>query len=330
VTTADVSAQDFASVNPGAWTIGPTPTTPWSSTTSALCAIWGSGPDDVWAVGDGGMTVHWDGASWSTVWNPTHGPEGGPPVVTYVQLTGLWGAAPDDVWAVGGGALLHWNGTSWALGSPPPVGDYYHPRGMNAVWGSSSTDAWMVGDYGLTAHWNGVSWVVVPNPLTGTDRGLSNVWGTGPSDVWAVGPSGTILHWNGSSWAYAVSWTNADLYGIWGTGPNDVWATGISGTVLHWDGSAWSSVTNPLAGDGMAAFAGAWGTASDDVWVFGRGRWDEAALGYYGNIMHWDGSAWSLPPDPWSNGASSVRGMWGSGPGDVWSVGWFGIGRLQR
>jgi hypothetical protein len=32
---------------------------------SALVAVWGSGPSDVWAVGTLGAIVHFDGRSWS-------------------------------------------------------------------------------------------------------------------------------------------------------------------------------------------------------------------------------------------------------------------------
>src|SRR5712691_11267786 len=41
-----------------------------SPTTDGLFGIWGSGRDDVWAVGgsfSNGRIVHWDGSSWSTV-----------------------------------------------------------------------------------------------------------------------------------------------------------------------------------------------------------------------------------------------------------------------
>jgi hypothetical protein len=33
----------------------------------AYRGVLGSGPSDVWAVGDGGTIVHWDGLSWSLV-----------------------------------------------------------------------------------------------------------------------------------------------------------------------------------------------------------------------------------------------------------------------
>src|SRR6476659_1535743 len=60
-----------------------------SPTTEGLFGIWGSGPDDVWAVGGSfskGTIVHWDGSSWSTVPCPPSG-----------LLSGVWGSGPNDV-----------------------------------------------------------------------------------------------------------------------------------------------------------------------------------------------------------------------------------------
>jgi hypothetical protein len=62
-----------------------------------LRAVWGSGGNDVWAVGDGGTLLHYDG----DVWDPQSSP-------TVNDLYGLWGRAADDVFAVGDyGTILH-------------------------------------------------------------------------------------------------------------------------------------------------------------------------------------------------------------------------------
>lgn len=76
----------------------------------ALRGVWGSAPDDVWAVGPHGAVyvrtgnapgpatlAHWDGHGWSASGScPTK------------DLSAVWGSGPDDVWAVGaGGLVLH-------------------------------------------------------------------------------------------------------------------------------------------------------------------------------------------------------------------------------
>jgi hypothetical protein len=67
-----------------------------------LYGAWGSGPSDIWAVGDGGATQHWNGSAWTSVASGTTR-----------SLRGVWGSGPDDVWAVGyGGTIGRWNGAS--------------------------------------------------------------------------------------------------------------------------------------------------------------------------------------------------------------------------
>jgi hypothetical protein len=88
----------------------------WSSvpsgTQSNLRGVWASGPSDVWAVGslpDQATTLHFDGASWSSV-----------PCGSNHLLNAVWGTGPKNVWAAGsGGAILHWDGKSWASFAAP-------------------------------------------------------------------------------------------------------------------------------------------------------------------------------------------------------------------
>jgi hypothetical protein len=80
-------------------------------------AIWGSGPDDVFVVGDTGTIQHYDGTRWSIMTSPT-------PQI----LFGVAGTGPRDVFAVGNvGAIIHYDGTSWTpVRSPlPPSGELF-------------------------------------------------------------------------------------------------------------------------------------------------------------------------------------------------------------
>ena len=63
---------------------------------AVLNEIWGTSPSDVFAVGEDGVILHFDGTAW-TVTTPTRQP-----------LIGVWGSSPGDVFAVGtGGTILH-------------------------------------------------------------------------------------------------------------------------------------------------------------------------------------------------------------------------------
>jgi hypothetical protein len=255
-----------------------------------LNSVWGSGADDVWAVGMASQApapatiLHWNGSAWSSF-----GTEG------VHTLWGVWGSAPDDVWAVGDfGTIVHWDGSAWSLSSAASADP------LNSVWGGGRDDVWAVGLNGVILHWDGASWA--PS-ASGTTQDLGLVWGTGPGDAWTVGGAGTILHWDGSSWSPVASSTAADLSAVWGSGPNDVWAVGSSGAIVHWDGSAWSTVPSGTT----QIIVNVWGTGPNDVW----------AAGYAADILHWDGSAWSTA----ARTGDFVFSLWGSGASDVWAVG---------
>ena len=51
-----------------------------------LCGIWGSSGTDVFAVGDWGNILHFDGSTWSAMTNDTTYYNG------YNRLTGIWGS----------------------------------------------------------------------------------------------------------------------------------------------------------------------------------------------------------------------------------------------
>src|SRR5262249_43751501 len=70
---------------------------------SGLRGVWSSSPTDAWAVGPGGMILHFDGARWSPV-----------PGGAASWLTGVWGSGAADVWASSEDAgVYHYDGTSW-------------------------------------------------------------------------------------------------------------------------------------------------------------------------------------------------------------------------
>ena len=100
----------------------------------SLHGVWGSGPNDVWAVGgDGngdGITLHWDGTAWTAVSSGT-----------MYDLIRVWGSGANDVWAVGDvGTILHWDGSAWTSASSGTT------FALFGVWGSGANDVWAVGD----------------------------------------------------------------------------------------------------------------------------------------------------------------------------------------
>jgi len=145
-----------------------------------LNAIWGSSANDVFAVGDAGTIVHWNGDTAEIT-----------PSGTQADLHGVWGSGAGDVFAVGDdGAVLHWDGTRWETRrSEPgqPLGD---------VWGSGPKDVYVTGTSGVI-HWDGAAWTADPSSLAYS--GTLAVAGSGAADVFACGGN-TLLH------AYLGTW----------------------------------------------------------------------------------------------------------------------------
>lgn len=91
------SSGDFT-VSSAIWHYDGTTWSPMSvpSGDTVLEDIWGTSPTNVFAVGDDGLILHFDGSAWtgSSQTNQT--------------LLAVWGSAPDDAYAVGlGGRVLH-------------------------------------------------------------------------------------------------------------------------------------------------------------------------------------------------------------------------------
>jgi len=78
-------------------------------TTELLRGIWGTASDDVFAVGEAGTILRYDGKRWYAMESPTT-----------LAIRTVWGTGPTDVYAAGeDGLLLHFNGAAWTpLQSP--------------------------------------------------------------------------------------------------------------------------------------------------------------------------------------------------------------------
>jgi hypothetical protein len=294
-----------------AWAIVPSPNT------NELGAIWGAGPNDVWAFAAQSSVVHWDGHAWAAVSIA--------PAYLY-QPTHAWGSGPADIWlATGGSGPLHFDGHAWQT-----LCDATSCVDANAFWGTSARDVWLVGPAGKAAHWNGTDWTDVQTP---TSQDLNAAWGSSPSDVWAVGAAGAIEHWDGSSWSGTGTTDTTTLRGVWASGPGDVWAVGArppDAWAVHWDGRAWTEsvvlaapATVPNQVPLSEQLSAVWGSAPDDVWAVGT---DDGSVGK-GQIVHWDGRAWTSFQTPMATSPGfsfptlALYALWGSGPDDVWAGG---------
>jgi hypothetical protein len=309
-----------------------------------LRAIWGPAADDIWAVGDYGTIMHYDGLTWqlalragtlttqdfyavygvsaTDIWavgtsgtlahydgkNWSLSPDSG--AKTSNLLRGVWGSGPQDFWAVGNsGTILRYDRNGWANASimtPVPTNTYY------SIWGAAADDVWVVGSGGILMRWNGTIWAPGPGSASVTTATLYAVRGTARDNVWATGSGSTRIRYNGSAWAVDASmgYTATTAQALW-VGQSSVWAvgSGAMGSVSNrFDGSAWTAANTNF----FSVLYGALGFSDNDVW----------AVGLLGALYHYDGQNWT--PAPLSSPASNVyfNAIWGSGPSDIWIGGY--------
>ncbi len=266
-------------------------------TTKNLRSVWGSGPNDVWAVGDKGTVMHFDGHSW------TRSPSG-----TEEDLTSVTGTSPTNVYVSGQkGAIFHWDGKDWHEVASAEGKDAGGTTLLH-IWASGPNDVWAVGlgegdDGGYLRKWNGTKWETQYIP------GSSSLWGvsgTGPNDVWMVGNSesgaGFVIHGDGKHFD-ANGYKGPQARAVWPLKPDDVWVAPVEGPLQHWNGTAWAAVSPP---------GGSWcrvaGSGPDDLW----------AVGMNGNAWHLHGGAWTEA----SSGTNQILwSVWSSSATSAWAVG---------
>lgn len=180
-----------------------------------LRGVWGNSPTSVFAVGDSGVVLRYNGTTWSRM---TTG--------TTVQLNDVWGSGPTDVYAATAtGRLLRFNGTTWSF-----VAGVQAPGQLRSVWGNASNSVYTVGDGGLVYRYNGSSWSRVRLP---TREVLYAVWGSGGSNVYVGGGGGALYRWNGTVWTPEKAHNgNSLVQGFWGTSTGaDLFAAGAGGLI---------------------------------------------------------------------------------------------------
>jgi hypothetical protein len=258
--------------------------------------VWGTGANDIFAVGDSGAIAHFDGQHWTRQTSPTTTP-----------LQVVWGTGVSDVYAAGGGALVHYNGTSWhdILQNEPFT--------LATIWGSGPTDVWVAGgtpypSYKSVIYHGSAQGGFSPDLSNGAFPAIAGVWASSPTDAWAVG-TGTLLHNTGSGWTSFTS-TGDTITAIWGSAANRIFALSSRG-VLQYGGSGWSIMS---------------GSASLNAGGFLTGVGQDLYAGGGTEITQIAGPTTIVTAT--SSGPAGLYGVWLSGPGTGWMVG--GAGRLVQ
>ena len=195
--------------------------------TGKLHAVWGSDASNVFAVGEEGAILHYNGNTWSSMSSGMMN-----------ALYGIWGSGPETS-AERKWEIFHYDGTAWSSMNSETMSD------LKAVWGTSSSNVFAVGQSGTIRRYNGSSWSDVYNY---THNSLYGSPGSGVNDIFAVGEDADewdgeprILHYNGSWVPMQDCGTTLTLHGVWGSDAGNVYAVGQDGTMWCYTG-AWSIV----------------------------------------------------------------------------------------
>jgi len=319
------------------------------SGTGTLYALWGAGPADVFAAGDGGTLLHFDGRAWKAL----------KPEPTRASIRALWGAGPDDLFAAcSDGKVLRLRQGSWKVVRRASAGTE-----LRGIWGSGPSDVFAVGIKqesadpikGVLLHFDADAEPTQDEFEEQFRVELHAVWGSGKDDVFAAGEHNFIYHFDGESWDVMSLPLGSSLRGLWGSGPNNVFAAGVNGALLHFDGAEWSSVAKTSAGNsvdqtlsciwgsadrvlvggasgtllsletsflpirvpGVSWPGGLWGSSARDVFVGGIGE----------GVAHFDGEVWRMTPNSAALSGSAafsrvvINAISGTSPQDVYAVG---------
>ena len=303
-----------------------------------LTAVWGSGKDDVWAVGSGGTVLHYDGAQWEKAALAAASPESGS---TYT-LRSVWLERSDDVWLADGHGIRHstgWKGpqaTEWSFHSLPT--DQCTPTSIRGVGGTIWVGrglvlGWCPWQIGSFQGWS-ESGPDYTTPRLAEESAQVAIAATRRDEAWAsfswrppvwegaqrvirlsaASGDGGVPD-NGSDWQIEEfnSRSQLPLPAIWGD-ESVVWLAGDGGTLrrlvrANMQTKTFEIVPSPVATD----LTGIFGFGADDVW----------AVGDDSTVIHWDGTSWTKLSTPFDDleDKPNLLAVWGSSPDDVWIVG---------
>jgi photosystem II stability/assembly factor-like uncharacterized protein len=218
---------------------------------------------DMWAVGLGGLVLHFDGTQWSQV-----------DVGSSANFNDVCFIDASNGFIVGDeGTILYFDGSTWT------AVDVGSPNNINGVSFADINNGVVVGDTGLVAVYTDGLWEKI---TTGDENELYDVDMVNANSIWACGLGKIVVNYDGIEWSANVI-GNKDHYSISMVDENTGWTVGKSGKIYRWNGMLWyeeeSNTPKNLNGvsfDGMNGYAvgeagtllmynGAWNPSTSEV-----------------------------------------------------------------
>ncbi|WP_309895134.1 hypothetical protein [Archangium sp.] len=290
-----------------------------------LITVRGRSATDIWAVGERGIALHWDGTCWARILPGNS-----------QQLRAAWPAAGQTWWFAGaGGSLLTWDGANWTSQALAEQVTFHD------IEGASGTSAIAVGQAGALYTFNGQQWRPQSwDAGTSPAPDLLAVWPVSNTEAWAVGRNGTVVRGVDGGWSRVSNPTSVDLVAIApGADAGTAYAVGrgVLATYANstWTASSFATSTTPLNGvwtsAGVTRIVGpasnifVLGSATPEpsgtsqvlnsIWGNDTSLW---AVGGSGSIVRRAGGQWSEFP---GGVARTINAIWGTDDRNLWAVG---------
>jgi hypothetical protein len=303
--------------NPSGWT------TMTSNTNQTLHAIWGTSASSVWAVGNGGTALYYNGIQWQA--RPT------PAAVSSDSFISVSGTSDSNIFAVGepsnslntGTSVMRFDGTSWSsLGRIQIAGQYR----AACVGAYAANDAFVLGYVNITPGNNdGVAVYRVTNGtatyiMSITSLGFSNLTQCGVqafslTNIVATGAGQVFQIDSVAKTATAIGTGSVNQGGaLWADATNDLFITSAANVDQWTGGTTWNSLGTGLSG----VLYGISATSSSRLFAAGQNYTTTANLG---TVLFWNGVGWTVQSLPAAT--ATLYGIYASPlpQGQVFAVG---------
>ncbi len=251
--------------------------------------LWGTANNNIYAVGEVGIILHYDGTSWTPMSSGT-----------YYQLNTIFGFSNNEIYAVGGdsyshGIILKFDGQQWTTAYEGGTGHF------TRIFGFDHNNIYAVGYNGAFFHFNGSTWIKEAFPYPSAN--LRAVWGTSPDNLYLADFAGNFYQKQNNTWNI-VSSTGTPTYDIWGSSASDIFVTENNGKIWHFDGGSWQLMTT----NSSYYHFDIMGFSSKQVYTVGQA----------GEILFYNGTTWSKLNNPYSDNLASI---WGLSPCEMYASG---------
>ncbi|MBW2702918.1 MAG: hypothetical protein JRF33_19020 [Deltaproteobacteria bacterium] len=263
--------------------------------------LWSDGVS-LWAVGEAGTILRWDGSTWESFSD-----------LTDVDLNAVWGCE-GDVWVFGDGGYIGYrrDDTEFFLQITGPTS-----HDLQAAWGRSCADIWAVGRFGTMIQGSSSGWDIRPSIANDLEVDLYGIWGHGDT-LWVVGangPNGFLLHKEGSDpfvdQSADLPEPGPRLSSIWGNEGGEFWIGAEVGRLFgRSEEGSWTAVSTEMNPDIVDVHA-----APDGVFY---------AMDGVGSLWRLDGAGdtVTLVSD---EGTGLMRHLWAQSPDRIFAGGTKGL-----